>query len=249
MSGGYGTNEFARSLQIKSPFLAKIAQAVYPPMPTLNTIPTDTLNQIKNSVFVSGGVLLNIGSGAKTGSGRRLWTGEHCKRCKIIHLDIEIDFGVSVVADAHKLPIKSGSLESVVLQAVIEHVRDPKKVIDESFRVLKPGGFLYLEVPFMQGVHADPYDFQRFTLYGLLELTKEFDYVDKGVSVGPACSLVWFLRDVTSSIFQNRSLYLLVRFAVAWMTAPLRYLDLLFRRTGASEKLASEYFLLVRKPL
>ena len=35
------------------------------------------------------------------------------------------------------------------------------------FRVLKPGGYIYSEVPFLQGFHADPDDYQRYTLQGL----------------------------------------------------------------------------------
>ena len=145
--------------------------------------------------------------------------------------------------------IDNNSVDIVLLYHVIEHVPDPKKLLRLIYRVLKPGGYLYLEVPFLQGVHADPYDFQRYTIFGLQELTKNFDLKEAGVSVGPFCTLVWVLRDGISSIFDNRLLYFTTRFIAAWSLAPLRYLDYLIRNTRSAERLASEYYLLAKKPL
>jgi SAM-dependent methyltransferase len=59
---------------------------------------------------------------------------------------------------------------------VLEHVRNPTEALDEFRRVTKPGGILYLVVPFMQPEHLDPTDFQRYTSDGLQELVRVHGY-------------------------------------------------------------------------
>ena len=43
-----------------------------------------------------------------------------------------------MVGDAHSLPFKKEVFDSIICQAVLEHVKNPNKVVDEMFRVLKP---------------------------------------------------------------------------------------------------------------
>ena len=57
-------------------------------------------------------------------------------------------------------------MDAVVIQAVLEHVLDPDQVVREIHRVLRPGGLIYAETPFLQQVHAGPYDFTRYTASG-----------------------------------------------------------------------------------
>ncbi|MGZ3421883.1 MAG: class I SAM-dependent methyltransferase [Polyangiales bacterium] len=49
--------------------------------------------------------------------------------------------------DGTKLPYADGSFDVAVLAHVLEHVRNPVHLIDEAFRVLKPGGVIYVETP------------------------------------------------------------------------------------------------------
>ena len=57
----------------------------------------------------------------------------------------------------------------VISTAMLEHLEDPWKAAREMFRVTKPGGFLYVSVPFSQIVHYEPRyrDYWRFTPMGL----------------------------------------------------------------------------------
>jgi len=77
-----------------------------------------------------------------------------------------------LVGDALNLPIKSDTVHIVFTTQVIEHVPEPQKMIDECFRVLKPGGSLVLTGPFYWPIHEEPYDFYRYTRYGLEHLLK-----------------------------------------------------------------------------
>jgi SAM-dependent methyltransferase len=61
---------------------------------------------------------------------------------------------------------------------VIEHVPDPGALVEETFRVLRPGGFLVLTGPFWWPLHEEPHDYHRFTRYGFSHLLARAGYVD-----------------------------------------------------------------------
>lgn len=66
-----------------------------------------------------------------------------------------------------KMPIEDGIFDAVLCTQVLEHLEKPKESVAEMFRVLKPGGTLFLTVPLAQGEHQAPYDYFRYTSYGL----------------------------------------------------------------------------------
>jgi SAM-dependent methyltransferase len=78
-----------------------------------------------------------------------------------------------VVAEATALPFEDESMDTVVLTQVLEHVFEYEKAMDEAMRVLKPKGVMLLSVPFMYQAHATPYDFHRFSEYGLRTLLQK----------------------------------------------------------------------------
>ena len=75
--------------------------------------------------------------------------------------------GPDVLGDALQLPFPDQCFDSVLLLDVLEHVREAPKALSEAARVLKHGGTLILQVPFMYPLHDEPYDFQRWTSHGL----------------------------------------------------------------------------------
>jgi SAM-dependent methyltransferase len=72
-----------------------------------------------------------------------------------------------VFGDARALPIADGSIDHALLLDVLEHIPDPDLCLAELHRVLKPGGSLTLQVPFLYPVHDAPLDFHRWTRFGL----------------------------------------------------------------------------------
>lgn len=244
-SGGYGSNKIASGF--RNPVLIRMLGILYPPMPTLNIIPTHVLNLIRDTIFKPNAVVLNIGSGGKTGCGRRLWKNIDFNKFVLVNMDLGFGDSVNLLGNAQALPIKNNSIDVIIMQAVIEHLPDPSLAFSEVDRVLRPGGKLYIEMPFLQGYHADPHDYQRYTLRGLQTQLAGYTKLYAGVSVGPFCTLVWLLRDGFSSCFRNRYLYLLSRFVLGWILSPVRYLDLLSRYNQAACRLANEYYYLCQK--
>ena len=72
-----------------------------------------------------------------------------------------------VLADAARLPFADASIDTVVCLEVIEHVPAHQQVLAEIARVLRPGGKLFLSMPFLYPIHDAPFDFQRLTRHGL----------------------------------------------------------------------------------
>ncbi len=86
--------------------------------------------------------------------------------------DIEIGDG--------PLAIDDGTVDCVVLTEVMEHLYEPKQVLREIRRVLKPGGALIGTAPFAIGEHEQPYDFHRYTSFCLRRMFEEtgFEVID-----------------------------------------------------------------------
>ena len=81
---------------------------------------------------------------------------------------------VDVFADlSERLPFPDHSADTVVAFQVMEHLPEPAFFLSECHRILRPGGALFLTVPFMWEVHEAPHDYHRFTRYGLEYLLKK----------------------------------------------------------------------------
>ena len=81
---------------------------------------------------------------------------------------------------------------------------EPGRWCAEIHRVLKPGGLVYAETPFMQQVHEGAYDFTRFTESGHRYLFARFDLIDSGVTAGAGTQLLWSLDYFVRGLFRSR---------------------------------------------
>ncbi|MEO6133547.1 MAG: class I SAM-dependent methyltransferase [Ginsengibacter sp.] len=73
---------------------------------------------------------------------------------------------VDVLCEANNIPVDSSSFETVFSTQTIEHVEDHQGLVNEAFRLLKPGGYFIVAGPFVWPLHEEPYDFFRFTKHG-----------------------------------------------------------------------------------
>lgn len=85
--------------------------------------------------------------------------------------DDKWDFtNLDLKCDVQLLPIKSSIADAALNLWVMEHVPAPQTMVDEMFRILKPGGKIFLIVPFALHEHQQPYDFYRYTRFGVRHL-------------------------------------------------------------------------------
>jgi SAM-dependent methyltransferase len=82
---------------------------------------------------------------------------------QVLYANLTLDKRPDVQADAARTPFASGAFDAVVCTELLEHVPDPQPVLAEIARVLRPGGIVLITAPFLYPIHADPYDFGRYT--------------------------------------------------------------------------------------
>jgi SAM-dependent methyltransferase len=102
------------------------------------------------------------------------------------------DYGnLDAVSDLCRLPFGQDSFDAVLCTQVLEHVPEPRHVLMEIHRVLKPGGRLFLTAPQSWHQHQKPYDFYRYTSFGLQYLVEQAGLSVE--SIDPMGGYFWFL--------------------------------------------------------
>jgi SAM-dependent methyltransferase len=166
-----------------------------------------------------------------------------------VNLDLVCVPGVDVASDAECLPFRDGLFERVECDAVLEHVRDPARVMAEIRRVLAPGGYAHLVTPFCHPFHEYPKDYRRFTPEGLRELCAGFEIVAEGWRTGPAATMLVFTLEFAKGLLPWRWWRGAMHVGLGWTLFPLRYLDLWLLRTSRAGRLGNHCFLWARKSL
>lgn len=178
-----------------------------------------------------------------------LGAGNRRRASNVINLEIEATPEVDIIADGHLLPFKDETFDAVISEAVLEHVQSPNRVVSEIYRVLKPGGYICIAVPFLQGYHASPHDYQRWTLPGIVELCAAFSEIESDACAGPTTALHWIFREYIGLICSFGSLLVAkaVSLLVGWLTFPLLLLDMVLSRHKDAHILASAVYFLGKK--
>ena len=93
--------------------------------------------------------------------------------------------------DGHTLPLADNSYNSVLCFQVLEHCSDPELMLQECHRVLNEGGTLLLTMPLIWPEHEQPWDFQRFTYYGIARhLEKSGFKIERIEKVNPGLACI-----------------------------------------------------------
>lgn len=115
--------------------------------------------------------------------------------------------GTTVQADVQKLPFTDASLDLVIATGLLEHVEDERALLQETFRVLRPGGRTHFEVPFLQQHHDDPIDCRRLTVDGLERALQSvgLETERSGVHIGPTVTIITLASHYVALLFEGRS--------------------------------------------
>jgi uncharacterized protein YbaR (Trm112 family)/SAM-dependent methyltransferase len=165
---------------------------------------------------------------------------------RIVFVETDVYFGsrVQMIADGHDLPFQSEAFDAVICQAVLEHVADPPRCVQEIHRVLKSRGLAYAEIPFMQQVHMQGYDFTRYTLGGFRRLFRNFQEVSAGTVGGPAMALTWSISYFFGSFSSTRVWTALNSAVLPFFIFWLKYFDYFLVTKPSSSDAASGVFFL-----
>lgn len=96
---------------------------------------------------------------------------------KYVGFDVEPHPRVDVTGFNWDLPFQENEFDALISTQVLEHTAKVRETVAEIRRVVKPGGLIYISVPLTFPEHGIPYDFYRFTRYGLMEVFKDFEII------------------------------------------------------------------------
>ncbi len=185
----------------------------------------------------AGNIILNLGSGVTV------------VRPDVINIDFYPFENVNFVADIKSLPFEDNSVDGIISECVLEHVRDPKATIEEMHRILKPGGLVYVIVPFVFSFHSSPHDFYRWSKMGLREEFRHFEETRSGIYFGPGHAVSWILSEYFGTIlsFGFKKLHQILFMVFLILFTPLCYLDFILNKIKTSENIASHVYFLGHK--
>lgn len=177
------------------------------------------------------------------GSGGRRLTPE------TVTVDRFVRSSVDVCSDLGSVGLRSDQFDLVVCTGALEHVHDPTAVVAEIWRLLKPGGLVHIEVPFIQGYHPDPDDYWRWTLSGLrLFLTRQgFVEVISGIHMGPLSAFNWVAYDLVHCCFGSGWIGKIARGFTFLILVPFRRLDSWTIRQAGAECIPSGVYFIGRR--
>jgi SAM-dependent methyltransferase len=128
------------------------------------------------------GFTLNLGAGAT-----------ECMPANCVEVEYAIFRTTDVVGDAHRLPFADSVFDAALCLNTFEHLHDPLTAARELYRVLRPGGQLFLHTAFLQPLHEEPHHYYNTTEYGLRRWFADYDIASCTVSDNftPALGIGW----------------------------------------------------------
>jgi SAM-dependent methyltransferase len=116
------------------------------------------------------GNLLNAGAGNRSIQ----WLTGSSDIVTIVNYDIASHLPGVVLGSLDQMPFDGQTFDSILCNAVLEHVESAHAVLRELIRVLRSGGYLVLSVPFLQPFHPCPTDFRRYTEAGMRQIALDY---------------------------------------------------------------------------
>ncbi|MBI5236751.1 MAG: class I SAM-dependent methyltransferase [Deltaproteobacteria bacterium] len=112
----------------------------------------------------------------------------HC-RYKAVDLavgDNEWNYNnLNVIAELHNLPFAASSADAILCTQALEHLEWPRESVKEFYRILKPSGRLYMTVPMSHCEHQAPYDFFRYTSFGIKSILVHAGFDERNIKITP----------------------------------------------------------------
>jgi SAM-dependent methyltransferase len=136
-----------------------------------------------------------------------------------------------VFYDGHKLPFPNESFDAILCSEVLEHIFTPAEFLGEIRRVLRPGGLILITAPFAWDEHSQPYDFARYSSFGLRHVieTAGYEIVVQHKTCADGRALVQLATAYLYKVVRGRH-RLINLFSQLLLIAPVNMLGGLFAR-------------------
>jgi SAM-dependent methyltransferase len=146
-------------------------------------------------------------------------------------------------------PFSDASFDSAVCSQVLEHVFTPEAFLAEANRVLKPGAPFLLTLPFVWDEHEKPYDFARYSSFGIAALLERsgFEVVRQEKTLADLRVIFQLVNAYLYKCLMGRNAYLNTVYCVVLM-APFTLMgSVLARIAPANRDLYLDNIVLARK--
>jgi SAM-dependent methyltransferase len=165
------------------------------------------------------------------------------------YINLDLSASPNIFADVTQTPLGRKVVDCIICTEVLEHLPNPQAGVDEMHRLLRDGGVAFASVPFFYPVHADPFDFQRFTEDGLRHLFGDFQIVEIYRMGGYPGTLGLMIELGIAGINGDSILQKFLRWSMKWISRWLCRYDLFtFARSNPVwDKFTTGYFIKVVK--
>ncbi|HLE86395.1 MAG TPA: class I SAM-dependent methyltransferase [Candidatus Brocadiaceae bacterium] len=195
------------------------------------------------------GDMLDIGCGQKPYE--KLFNSSRYVGLEIDTIENRKNKNADYFYDGITFPFRDNEFDSVIANEVFEHVFNPAAFLNEIYRVLKPNGMLLMTVPFVWDEHEQPFDYARYSSFGLKHLLEEsgFEVIEHKKSV---CDIrvifqlfncYIYKKTVTKNVYANL-------FITAFLLSPFNILgELLSKVLPKNEDLYLDNIILTKKKI
>jgi len=186
------------------------------------------LNKCLKEKFDSKGIIIDLASGDNLSY-------------RFIKNLIKVDLyakNVNIRADLnHTLPFKDDSIDAVIFFNAIYILKNPERILNEIYRILKPYGKLYLSSPFVFNEAPEPKDYFRFTSIYLKEKLNEIKFhVEEIIPIGERFSVITYIVSQRMPNFLKPFIYV-----------PAFYIDGFLNKKIRTYRLPLNYFVIAKK--
>ena len=134
-------------------------------------------------------------------------------------------------------PFDKCVFDNILCNQVLEHVFNPNEFLKEINRVLKKDGLFLLTVPFLWDEHEKPFDFARYSSFGLKHLLIENGFeIQQQFKTNSHLGIIFiFINIILYKLIQTRNIKLNL-IINALILSPFNLLSIIFSLIKLSNK-------------
>ncbi len=163
--------------------------------------------------------------------------GENC-----INIDIQNKDNVDYVCDVHELPSSFSEFDAIICNAVLQYCRSPETVAREFNRVLKPGGYLFVDAPWVQPFCPDTPDRFRFSQDALRQIFADFKIIEIGSSIRSGSAFAMLGTQIAANLTRNKYLNHGLSKMAGMILSPFAWIS-----TADESKTAGAFYMICQK--